>query len=370
MFDSARDENATRPGIILRRCVALLVALLVVCPAVAQEAAQAKVSLRVGVNISAPFVMEKDGRYSGMAIELWQLLQRDSDTPSSYMVFPTFNALVDALEKGEIDVAVSNLSITHDRAMKIDFTQPWFDAGQRIMISQDSSTGWDVLNGLWRSGFVRVYFILSVLLLLGTWLLTVFDRRYAPDFPRKWTEGLSQSFLYIVLIISGNPQLERNHFGWVGRVLTGIWLIGGIAGVAFVTSSVTSVMTATALTNQINNLSDLAGKTVGVFAGSVSEEFARKSGLDHRPFSDIDSAIKALREKRIAALIGDAPVLEYYVHAHPQAALSMTGSIFAPDKYGFGLQHASPLTGQVTVELLNAKEQGELEALRIKYFGD
>ena len=40
---------------------------------------------------------------------------------------------------------------------------------------------------------------------------------------------------------------------------------------AYVTSSVTSVMTTLSLTNQINSVADLPGKSIGVFAGSVAE---------------------------------------------------------------------------------------------------
>jgi hypothetical protein len=41
-------------------------------------------------------------------------------------MFPTFRALVDATANGEIDVAVTNLSITSRQSAAIAFTQPWF----------------------------------------------------------------------------------------------------------------------------------------------------------------------------------------------------------------------------------------------------
>jgi ABC-type amino acid transport substrate-binding protein len=41
-------------------------------------------------------------------------------------------------------------------------------------------------------------------------------------------------------------------------------------------------MTTISLTNQINSVADLPGKTVGVFTGSVAEELARGSALSPR----------------------------------------------------------------------------------------
>jgi ABC-type amino acid transport substrate-binding protein len=139
---------------------------------------------------------------------------------------------------------------------------------------------------------------------------------------------------------------------------------------AYITSSVTSVMTAISLTNQINSLSDLPGKTVGVFTGSVAEEYAQESGLAARSFRNIDEAVAALRRGEIAAIVGDAPVLEFYAHTHRDAPVTVVGAIFEPDKYGFGLTHRSDLTQPLTVELLGAHESGLVEELRAKCFGD
>ncbi len=36
-----------------------------------------------------------------------------------------------------IDVAVANLSITAERFTQMDFSLPYFDSGQRIMIDED-----------------------------------------------------------------------------------------------------------------------------------------------------------------------------------------------------------------------------------------
>ena len=45
-------------------------------------------------------------------------------------------------------------------------------------------------------------------------------------------------------------------------------------------------MTTLSLTNQINSLADLPGKSVGVFTGSVSEDFARDFGFRPRIVSE------------------------------------------------------------------------------------
>jgi len=129
-------------------------------------------------------------------------------------------------------------------------------------------------------------------------------------------------------------------------------------------------MTTLSLSNQIRSVADLSGRPVGVFTGSVAEQYARGAGLDARPFPHLEEAAHALVSGEVAAVLGDAPVLEYYAHSNKQLPLSVVGAIFEPDKYGFGLPHGSDLTRALTVELIGAHEGGRIEEIRQKYFGD
>jgi len=329
-------------------------------------------SVAVGLYVSPPFVMQDGGAYTGMAFELWEALATDLGVEAGYQEYGTFRELVAAASAGEIDVAVTNLTITQNRAQRLDFTQPWFDAGLRIMVSEDRGAGfWDVVGGLRESGHLRAYAWLAFVIVAATVLLTFFDRYFDKDFPRRWREGIAESFYTVMSVAtSGRVPSRKNLFGWVGRIWQAVWLVCGIAVLAYVTSSITSVMTTLSLTSQINSLADLPGKPVGVFTGSVAEEFAEESGFRYHSFAGIDQAVGALIDGRIAAIIGDAPVLEYYVHTHPEAHIAVVGAIFEPDKYGFGLPRHTPLTKALTVELLGAHESGLVEELRVKYFGD
>ena len=347
-------------------------ALAALSPLQAQEAARIPRLVKVGLYVSPPFVMEAEGRFTGMAVELWEALQTNVGLQSEYQVFPTLRALVDATANGDIDVAVTNLTITKSRAQRIDFTQPWFDAGLRILVSEDRSTGfWDLVAGLRSSGHLAAYGWLAFIIVIATLLLTLFDRQFDENFPRRWRDGLAESFYAVMSVAtSGKSPSRKNLFGWIGRIWQALWLVSGIAVLAYVTSSVTSVMTTLSLANQINSLTDLPGKTVGVFTGSVAEEFARDSALTSWSFANIEEAVAALLDKNIAAIVGDAPVLEYYAHSNPDVPVSVVGAIFEPDKYGFGLAHRGELTRPLTVELLGARERGLVEDLRSEYFGE
>jgi len=325
----------------------------------------------VGVHVSPPFVMKDGAHFDGMAIDLWEELAVRLGRPYAYREYDTFGDLVRATAAGEVDVAVSNLTVTEQRAQQIDFTQPWFDGGLRIMVGSGPRAGfWDVLDGLSDSGYLRYYAWIALVILVASVLLTVFDRHFDKDFPRRWRDGFAESFYTVMQVATtGRPPSRKNLFGWVGRIWQGLWLVAGVAVLAFVTSSVTSVMTTLALTSQIHGIQDLAGRAVGVLRDSVAHEYVRRTGLDHRAFLSIEEAVAALGEGSVAAIVEDAPVLEYFAHTRPGAGVRVVGPLFEPDKYAFATPHGSDLRRPLTVQLLAAHERGDIARLRTKYFG-
>lgn len=328
-------------------------------------------SVTVGLYMSPPFVMEEDGKFTGMAFELWEDHAAALNLESNYVVASSLRDLVDSTAAGAFDVAVTNLTITQARAERLDFSQPWFDAGLQIMTNEGRSAGFrGIIAGLQKSGYLRTYGLIALAICLTTLLITLFYRRFDPDFPREWPDSLAEGFYSVMSLTTTGKAGRKNLLGWVGRIWQALWLVCGVAVFAYVTSTVTSVMTTLALTDQINSLEDLPGRTVAVRGGSIAEEFVQNSGLQFRAYSNIDEAAEALQTDRVDAMIGDGPVLEYYVFTHPDLTLQVVGEVFEPDKYGFAVPLNSKLTKNLNIEVIGKHEEGRVEELHEKYFGE
>ncbi|MEO9338272.1 transporter substrate-binding domain-containing protein [Mesorhizobium sp. SB112] len=327
-------------------------------------------TLRVGVYSSPPFVTKNSKNYSGMSIEIWERVAARLNVISEYQEFQNYSDLVTATANGTVDAAVTNLTITEGRAEVLDFTHPWFDAGLRVMVHKGSGSNFsDIIDDLGDAGHLMNYAWLGVMLVVATAALTLFDRRFDPEFPRRWREGLSESFYHVMSVATSGRTSRKNLFGWAGRIWQAIWMVFGIAVIAYVTSSVASVMTASHLTNQINSVADLQGKIVGVRSGSIAEEYMKGAFVNTMPFNHIEDATAALLNEEIAAIVGDKPVLEYHAHANPDLPVEVVGGTFHPDKYGFAFSTGSPFTRPASVAIIGLQESGEIEKLRVKYFG-
>ncbi len=347
-----------------------VLALLLAVISSATYAQQAPKPVQVGVYISEPFVNKQDSVYSGMAIDIWQDVAARMNLASQYVEYPNYTELVKAVSKGRVDAAVTNLTITERRAEIVDFTHPWFDAGLRIMVQTEAGNGWDdLINRLDDAGHLVTYAWIVGILFVATLLMTIFDRHFDESFPKRWREGLAESFHHVVSIATSGKTSRKNLFGWLGRIWQTFWMVFGIAIIAYFTSSITSVMTVAHIDNNITSLSDLQGKSVGVRSGSVAEQFLTSRSIATVPFDHLPAAVNALINDEIAAIVGDGPVLEYYAHQHIYEPLQLIGNEFSPDKYGFAFPPQSALVKPASVAIIRAHESEEIARLKAKYFG-
>jgi polar amino acid transport system substrate-binding protein len=50
-----------------------------------------------------------------------------------------FDALIPALDAGNIDVAIAGMTITDARAQKVNFSKPYYKSGLAVVVSKDSN---------------------------------------------------------------------------------------------------------------------------------------------------------------------------------------------------------------------------------------
>lgn len=60
-----------------------------------------------------------------------------------------FNGIIPALQTGNVDIAIAGITITEEREQIVDFSNPYYDSGLRILITQndDSVEGFSDLEG-------------------------------------------------------------------------------------------------------------------------------------------------------------------------------------------------------------------------------
>lgn len=107
----------------------------------AADMASAAQTLRVGsLTVYPPFeyVNSSTGQYEGFDMDLIREVGRRTGYDIE-IVSMSLDGLIPALMSGNIDCAVSALTITPERAARVDFTKPYLNAGLTVMTSKKNA---------------------------------------------------------------------------------------------------------------------------------------------------------------------------------------------------------------------------------------
>lgn len=106
-----------------------------------QAAAPAKKVLRVGSDTAfAPFEFqdEKSKQYVGFDMDLIQAIGKQIGYEVQIQSM-NFDGLIPALESNNIDAVISAMTITDERAKKVNFTKPYYKSGLTMVVKSDNN---------------------------------------------------------------------------------------------------------------------------------------------------------------------------------------------------------------------------------------
>ena len=93
----------------------------------------------VGIDVTyPPFEFEKDGKYVGIDVELIEAIAEDQGFEVELKAMD-FKGIIPALQAGQLEVAMGGMSITEERKNVVDFSEPYFDAGVSLIVSNTNT---------------------------------------------------------------------------------------------------------------------------------------------------------------------------------------------------------------------------------------
>ncbi|TLS38085.1 transporter substrate-binding domain-containing protein [Pseudalkalibacillus caeni] len=94
---------------------------------------------KVGVDTTyPPFEFQEGGDYKGIDIDLINAIAEDQGFNIELKPMD-FGGIIPAIQADQLDVAIAGMSITDDRKKKVDFSDPYFDAGLTLVVSKDNN---------------------------------------------------------------------------------------------------------------------------------------------------------------------------------------------------------------------------------------
>jgi len=350
----------------------LLIVSLLLCftaPAFGQPKEE---KLRVATRLVRPFVYEQQGQLTGFSVELWQEIARQMNARYEFVVKPTVRDLLEAVKSKDAALGIAAISITAEREVDFDFSQPMFDAGLQILIPAQGSRGAlvEAIVANLLSTTVLLYVLgVALILLLMAHLVWVFERRNSTGMlaHREYFPGIFEACWWAASTLA--TQADQMPRAAMARLIAVAWMFMSVVFIAYFTAAVTSSLTVQQLRSDINGPDDLPGKRIASIKGSTSAEYLRQHNMDPVEFTKMEEAYQALQDRSIDAVVYDAPVLLFYAAHEGKGKVQTAGAVFRRENYGIVFPSNSVHRKPVNEALLKLKESGFYDQLYTKWFG-
>ena len=119
----------------------VMVVMMAGCGGGEKKAAQAPKVLKVGTEPTfAPFEFQKEGskEFDGFDMDLIRAIGKQMNMKVEILNMG-FDALIPAINAGNIDLAIAGMSITPDRQKAVDMSDPYYVSGLVVVVGKDNA---------------------------------------------------------------------------------------------------------------------------------------------------------------------------------------------------------------------------------------
>ena len=314
-----------------------------------------------------PFSMVADGQDVGFSLELWAAIADELGVQYDVERYDTFPDMLAAIETGDANIAVANISITSERETRMDFSQPIFSAGVQVMLPPRAGTLALLRSALSPRLLLMVGLALLTLLLLGMAMWWA-ERHHRPWGDRPRDAAFPAFWWALKLLVTQDYDADAPRSP-LGRVFGILLIVASLFVVSVFVANLTANMTLGALSDEVSVITDLDARRVGTTEGSTTSAYLGSRGVAHRTFDDLDALTDAFYRGRIDAVAFDGPVLAYHVETVADGRARLLDRVFQPEYYGFALPTGSTLREPINRTLLRFEEDGTYAAIQREWFG-
>lgn len=361
-----------------RRSATLLLALLAwlaIQPPQSRSAALEPV-LRVGITDgSQPCSYRVAGAWAGLAVDLWSRVAREERLP--YVMEPKKDlpSLLEAVRRGEVDVAVGCLNVSPERLRQLRFTLPFQEGGLAVLVRRSRlDVGRAMLLALLHPDLLRLlggYLVAIGLVAVALWRIEGHGTT-----AQTIQDGRRRSFARVFQILATGPGTNTIAVTTRGHGLVVLGYVIRIVSASLLVSAVTLnvVRDPQDLASRgIRSVKDLAGLRVAARPGSVSADLLRTlsatPGL--RPVEivtlvRVEDAEALLAEDRADAVLADELQLRFLLRGLDPARYDLALSGIRTESQAFALAPQLPasIAERLDRQLSALKRSGVVAELR------
>ncbi|KAF5809571.1 putative solute-binding protein family 3/ domain of MltF [Helianthus annuus] len=277
-----------------------------------------------------------------------------------------YNDLIDLVHAAEFDAAIGDITITANRSLYVDFTLPYTDLGLATL-----SRNADATSSLWI--FMKplssdLWIVSACFFILLGFVIWILEHQMNDEFqgPMVQQIGATMWFAFSTLVYAHRQKLKSN----LSRFVVTVWLFVVLVLVSSYTAALSSLLTVEQI--QLASKGGSVGyqhdyPLHGVIVRNVNFLDTRLKSY-HTIEELADALSKGSKKGGVDAVIEEIPYIKEFLAQYP-FGYSVVVSEDVTNGFGFVFPKGSPLTLEISTQIARLREDGTLQNLQSKWFG-
>jgi polar amino acid transport system substrate-binding protein len=330
-------------------------------------------TLRVAVYDVPPYgYVDTDGSISGVSVELWRRVAEQMEWPFRLIPVADMEAIISGLEQGRFDLAIGAITITPDRAARVDFSYPAHRSGVAIALRKETgpmfalTSYWTAVSEL--SPLILIILLLLILIGIAMWIVERRDRATAQG-SESAVASLRDGLYWAVVTMTTVGYGDKTPKTMPGRVVAAVWMLSSLVLVSLLSTSLVSRLTADRVeSHDLAASIDLRGKKLAAVAQSSGAEYLDELHLQYAKYKDLPEALDSLAKGHSNAVVNSVGALQYFVAKHYAKVIEIPQGLLAPAYMAIAVPEHSPIKRSIDRALIKITNSPEWRTVEERFF--
>jgi polar amino acid transport system substrate-binding protein len=330
-------------------------------------------SLRVAVYNVPPYgYVDTDGTVSGVSVDLWRRVAEQMEWHYQLIPVTDMEAILSGLEQGRFDAAIGAITITPERAARVDFSYPAHRSGVAIALKREAGPMFALTSyGSAVSELAPLIVItVAMLIVIGIAMWAVERRvRFAAPGSESAVGSLRDGLYWAVVTMTTVGYGDKTPKTTLGRAVAAAWMLGSLILVSLLSTSLVSRLTAERVEARDSVASiDLAGKKLAAVAQSSGAEYLDQLHLQYTKFKNLPEALDSVAKGQSDAVVNSIGALQYFVSMRYAKSIEIPQGLLASAYMAIALPEHSPIKKPIDRVLIRITNSAEWRNIEDKFF--
>ena len=268
--------------------------------------------LLIGITPTPPFVIEKEDDFEGLSIRSWELVNDELEADYEFKVYESLAELLQAVENGEVDFSINPITVTDQRMLTMDFSQPYF-ISHTAVAKRSGSKIWTYITNILSWKFISAILILVGVIFIFGFLVWLFERKRNEEQFGDGPKGILQGFWWSAVTMTTVGYGDKSPVTLGGRIIGFIWMFMAIIMISSLTAGIASSLTMQNMNDEIRSIEDLGNFEVTTVESSSALELLDQYNVATETVPNAEEGLEHLLNEKTELLVYDQPILDYYI---------------------------------------------------------